>query len=164
MIYIIEGGEGTGKTTLANFISKHTGYPIKHRSNPKTEEERKNMYASYIEGIRSGENMIWDRSFYSEMVYGPIMRDQSYITYAQMLEFEVELSKVGAIVIYCYDDPRAAWKRAQNRGEEYIKEYDKHLLIMGKYDDLFINNAHVTPILLYQIKDALMKGIEDLCK
>ena len=39
MIIIIEGPDGSGKTTLANQLSKQTGYKIIHRVQPKSEEE-----------------------------------------------------------------------------------------------------------------------------
>ena len=40
MIVIIEGPDGSGKTTLANQLSKQTGYKIIHRVQPKSEEEK----------------------------------------------------------------------------------------------------------------------------
>ena len=40
MIIIIEGPDGSGKTTLANQLSKQAGYKVIHRVQPKTEEEK----------------------------------------------------------------------------------------------------------------------------
>ena len=73
MILIIEGPDGSGKTTLAEKLSKQTGFPVIHRSQPKTEEEKANMMKGYMETIKSGKNAIFDRCWYSEMAYGPPM-------------------------------------------------------------------------------------------
>ena len=40
MLIIIEGPDGSGKTSLANKIAAQTGWPIVHRSQPKNEEEK----------------------------------------------------------------------------------------------------------------------------
>ena len=61
MIIIIEGPDGSGKTTLAEKLSRQTKYPIIHRSQPKTDEEKKLMMGEYLQTIRSGKNMIFDR-------------------------------------------------------------------------------------------------------
>ena len=59
MVIIIEGPDGSGKTTLAEKLSRQTKYPIIHRSQPKTDEEKKLMMGEYLQTIRSGKNMIF---------------------------------------------------------------------------------------------------------
>ena len=49
MIIIIEGPDGSGKTTLAEKLSRQTKYPIIHRSQPKTDEEKKLMMGEYLQ-------------------------------------------------------------------------------------------------------------------
>ena len=93
MIIIIEGPDGSGKTTLAEKLSRQTKYPIIHRSQPKTDEEKKTMMGEYLQTIRSGKNMIFDRCWYSEMAYGPVMRDVSVISYPEMYELEEQLAE-----------------------------------------------------------------------
>ena len=100
MIFILEGPDGSGKSTLADKIAKQSGYTLLHRTQPKSDEDKKRMMDEYLDGINSGKNCIFDRSWYSEMVYGPIMRDASVITYPQMYELERKLAKRGAVVIY----------------------------------------------------------------
>ena len=147
MFVIIEGNEGSGKTTLANQFAKMLGVEVKHRSKPENEDERQDMYRDYLEDITTLEHAVWDRCFYSEMVYGPIMRDQSYIGNQQMIEFEQLLESKGAFVVYCRPDPHIAFKRAQNRGEEYIKDFETYEKIQRAYDDLFRSMSHGIPIL-----------------
>lgn len=151
MIIIIEGPDGAGKTTLANYLSKQLGYPIKHRSKPKTEEEKQQMSQSYIDDIKSNQNIIWDRCFYSEMVYGPIMRDQSYISMAQMHEMEQMLKFTGALVIYCTDETWNLWERCNTRGETYITSVEQIDAIKTAYDKLMLHRNHFIPVTVHRM-------------
>jgi thymidylate kinase len=155
MIFIVEGIDGTGKTTLANRLAESFAMTIKHRSNPKNEEERQAMYQSYKDDINAHHNVIWDRAFYSEMVYGPIKRDQSYISIEQMHEYEEMLYRVGALIIYCTCDPHLAYAVAMKRGEQYIKSESEFMLLHQAYEDLMRPTLHKIPVLKYNIVDEL---------
>jgi thymidylate kinase len=152
MIIIIEGPDGSGKTTLANTIAHQTGYPVVHRSQPKNDEEKKQMMQSYIDTIKAGKNCIFDRCWYSEMVYGPVMRDASVISYPEMYELERMLAKRGALIIYCTDDYGVLWQRATKRGEDYVTSYATHEAICEGFDRL-MNVPHLIPMVRYGYKD-----------
>lgn len=141
MIIIIEGADGAGKTTLANKLAEQTGFPIVHRSNPKSEEEKKQMMAMYIQTIKENKNCIFDRCWYSEMVYGPVMRDKSYISEEQMYVLEDMLNQVGAVIIHCTASKKVLWSRCKKRGEDYIKRRRT----LGKIRDGFIRVLEATP-------------------
>lgn len=153
MIIILEGPEGAGKSTLAKQLSKQTGFEIVHRSKPKDEEEKKQMLQHYIDAIKQNKNMIWDRCWYSEMVYGPIMRDAAFITTQQMYELETLLAKTGALIIYCTDVPHLLWKRATERGEDYITDFGTLQAICTAYDAVMFNIPHIVPVVTYKISE-----------
>lgn len=152
MIIIIEGPDGSGKTTLAEKLSKQTGYPVVHRSQPKSEEEKLQMLRGYVDAIDVGKNVIFDRCWYSEMAYGPVMRDESVITYPEMYLLEEKLAKNGAIIIYCTDKPKTLWKRATKRGEEYITDFDTFDKICANFDAI-MSVPHLIPVVKYDYKD-----------
>ena len=152
MIIIVEGPDGAGKTTLAEKISAQTKFPIEHRSKPKTEEEKAKMMEDYLNLVKSARNVILDRCWYSEMVYGRVMRDQSYIDYPQMYELEKGLAKHGALIIYCTGPKERLWARATRRGEDYITSRDNFNAICNEYDKL-MNCPHIIPVLTYEYKD-----------
>lgn len=152
MIIIIEGPDGSGKTTLAEKLSRQTKYPILHRTQPKTEEEKKLMMGEYLQTIRSGKNMIFDRCWYSEMAYGPVMRDASVISYPEMYELEEQLAKTGALIIYATGPKAALWQRCQRRGEEYITSRDNFNAICDNFDKI-MNVPHHIPVVRYEYKD-----------
>lgn len=153
MIIIIEGPDGSGKSTLASQLSKQTGYPVVHRSAPKSEEEKQQMMQMYKQAIKEGKNVIFDRCWYSEMVYGPIMRDDSIFSYPQMYELERMLAKKGCIVIYCTAEKDVLWNRATARGEDYVTNYDTFLSICSAYEVLMLGVPHYIPVVKYVYKD-----------
>lgn len=152
MVIIIEGPDGSGKSTLAKQLSRQTGYPIEHRSKPETPEEKARMMGEYIQLAKSSRNIILDRCWYSEMVYGPVMRDQAYIDYPQMYELERLLAKGGAMIIYCTGPKAALWTRCVKRGEEYITSRDNFHAICDGYDKL-MSVPHYIPVVEYEYKE-----------
>ena len=148
MIIIIEGPDGSGKTTLAGILSRQTGFPVVHRTQPKSEEEKAKMMDGYVDAIKKGKNIIFDRCWYSEMAYGPIMRDKSVISYPEMYELEQLLTKRGALIIYCTDKPETLWYRCSKRGEDYITDYDTFVSICKEFDKI-MSVPHRIPVVRY---------------
>ena len=104
----------------------------------------------YLDVINSGKNCIFDRSWYSEMVYGPVMRDASVITYPQMYELERKLAKRGAVVIYCTAPEQVLWKRCTSRGEDYITKYETFQQICMGFEQLMLQVPHLIPVVTYE--------------
>lgn len=153
MIIIIEGPDGAGKSTLANKIKEQTGYTLLHRSQPKTEEDKQRMMDEYIQVIKAGKNCIFDRCWYSEMVYGPVMRDESVISYQQMYELERLLAKNGALIIHCTAPEQTLWKRCLRRGEDYITDRTTFHKICDGFYQVMHCIPHYVPVLTYEYQD-----------
>lgn len=152
MIIIIEGPDGSGKTTLAEKLHKQTKYPIVHMGQPKTDEEKKLMLGEYLQTVRNGKNMIFDRCWYSEMVYGPIMRGSSAISYPDMYMLEEQLAKAGAIIIYATGPKATLWQRCQKRGEDYVTARSDFNAICENFDKIMSIPHHI-PVVRYEYKD-----------
>lgn len=152
MIIIIEGSDGSGKTTLAQQLSRQTGFPIVHQSYPKTEEEKKCMVGMYIQAIKENKNAIFDRCWYSEMVYGPILRDRSAISYIDMYKLEEQVAKVGGMIIHCTGPESALWMRCTKRGEDYVTSRDDFKAIHKGFNDI-MNIPHYLPVVQYEYKE-----------
>ena len=151
MILILEGPDGSGKTTLATRLHATTGYPIYHRSKPENDEDKANMMEQHKADFKKHKNVIVDRCWYSEIVYGNIMRDGSVIDYPEMYDLErLALSK-GALLIYCTGDPAAMYKRATARGEDYITSFADYMQICRSYDRLMFDMPHLLPVVRYTV-------------
>lgn len=152
MIIIIEGPDGAGKTMLAEQLSKQNKCPIIHRSKPKDDAEKAAMMGTYIQAIKERKNVIFDRCWYSEMVYGAVMRDKSAISYPEMYELEKRLANTGAMIIHCTGPKSVLWKRCQVRGEDYIVCKDDFDAIHTGFNELFAM-PHYIPVVRYEYKD-----------
>ena len=156
MMIIIVGPDCSGKSTLAKQLSAQTGYPIQHRSKPKNQAEKDAMMKMYRNLIKTGTDVILDRAWYCEMVYGDIMRDRSYISVDQMYELEVLVSKNGGgIVIHCTDETNKLWDRCMKRGEEYVQDYETLTSIKQMYELLMHSVPHTLPVVRYTINENL---------
>lgn len=152
MIIILEGPDGSGKTTLANKIKDQTGFMLLHRSH-QTDSNAESLFDEYAQVIKAGKNCIMDRGWYSEMVYGPVMRGASAITYPQMYELERLLAKNGALIIHCTAPEATLWKRCLRRGEDYVTKKDTFHEICNGFDVLMGDVPHYVPVLTYEYKD-----------
>lgn len=135
---IIEGPDGAGKSTIAKQLQTQFGGKIVHLSYPKSKDEEENMKQMYIELLTNNENLIIDRAWYSEQVYGPLLRGKSVLTESDVVILEALLNDVGGGIIYCDIDVETGWNRCQARGEHYIKSKEDYEKIHVAYQELFI--------------------------
>lgn len=154
MIYIIEGPDGAGKTTLVEQIKKsHMNAKVLHFGAPQTPEEADNYYKVYAEAInamRDDEVLIFDRSWYSDMVYGPVMRNRHEMTqeHADMLSAMV-VARGGGIIIYCTAPIKVLWSRCQRRGETYLQNQAQLQAISIGYRKVMAENVRFLPVVRY---------------
>jgi deoxyadenosine/deoxycytidine kinase len=155
---ILEGPEAAGKSTLAKRMSSMYGYEVVHFSYPKTDLEKKNMFDMYQELVYANNGVIIDRCWYSEMVYGPIVRDGSNITLPQMYELEkMIISQGGGMVIHCTAPIAKLWERFKRRGDDYIRQdFETLLLLKKQYETLMHKVPHVLPVMRYEVNEADM--------
>lgn len=154
MIYIIEGPDGAGKTTLVEQIKKsHMNAKVLHFGAPQTPEEADNyykVYAAAINAMRDDEVLIFDRSWYSDMVYGPVMRNRQEMTqeHADMLSAMV-VARGGGIIIYCTAPIKVLWARCQRRGETYLQNQAQLQAISVGYSRVMAENVRFLPVVRY---------------
>lgn len=105
MIYIIEGPDGTGKTTLAHALAKKTNAAILHCSYNKEWNMRayhKTMFTTAEVLNQFGINTILDRWAPSEAVYSKVFRDgESYNTNELIQRYA---SDTDVKWIYCWNE------------------------------------------------------------
>jgi len=114
MRIIVEGPDGSGKSTLCSELSRRLDMAVSHSGGPiKNEEELHKRIANQL----SKNNYIIDRcSVFSEPVYGLTLRGYSLLS---RKDFEIYVKKMvidGWIVIYCKA------KGPINKGKEWKNE------------------------------------------
>lgn len=114
MKIIIEGADGTGKTTLARILADKYGLDICHC----TQDDPADFYF-YRETFRK-DNVVWDRHTIGELVY-PILFDRDAQVTPNEVKSIVDMAKekgVKIIVLTC--DTPTLKKRLDERGGEHF--------------------------------------------
>jgi thymidylate kinase len=137
-IYIIEGADGTGKTTLANEMATELNASIIHCTYDKNWnifEYHKNMYAA-AKMILPYTNVILDRFSLSELVYGNVFRDgEQYDVLSYMKQLDMD-SKIKWI--YCKNE-NAIENHIRNKKERQ-EMYPDMAKVVELYDSYIAND------------------------
>lgn len=121
MLVIIEGPDCAGKTTLADNMRRFTAAKILHRGPP--EDDPFVEYTAELEDYRPeglGKNVVCDRWHWGEMVYGPLLRGESKLSWDDFRKVEDFLLKRGAVVAFLWDMPSELEKRMKERGDDLV--------------------------------------------
>lgn len=166
---IVEGCDFVGKSTLANILAEKTGYEIVKGSSFEISKLGANGMFEYMMELLDRRNIIIDRFYMSNYVYGDLY------DYPRMDEFQfMELAdKVGrnALTVYLTATTHDLESRMYERGDEYIKSSKEITNILTKYDECltdphtaqkllvylntsFINNMDVTATMIKEIAES----------
>ena len=150
MIFILEGIDKCGKTTLANKLKKEFGFKIVKCSQP--------VGAPYVEYMKKLDNLkgdvVFDRFCYGELVYGPIYRGKSALTAEQVRNIELKLMSLNTCIIYCHDEIRRIKVRFVKDGETFAK-IEKIAEMAALYQEVMLNSR--VPVVQHR-----MEGKTDL--
>jgi hypothetical protein len=121
-VIILEGPDGSGKTTLAKNLEKF-GYTYLHQGPPGQEnlfERYKRVLTTYQ---RTGGKVVCDRLFHGELVYGPVMRGHSRLTEYQLCY--LELLARDSVMVWCSAPP----EKLVQRGDPIYNSVDPEELL-----------------------------------
>lgn len=144
---ILEGNECSGKSSLAKKLSEKLGWEIVKGSNFESATGTNEELYDFLEKPLDMDNVIIDRTFFSNMVYATLYPKYTIITNEQYSELQDRLLEQDknneSIVLYLYTDIETLKERLIDRGDEYIRE-DKLKDINDMYELLW-ENAKVEP-------------------
>lgn len=122
MLIILEGADGTGKTTLAGQLEDRIGAKILHRGPPG--QDVITEYARDIQWYRPGQgvHVICDRWHLGELIYGPLLRGKSAFTRETFAHVEKVLQTRGALLVVLDAHESVVQARLRSRGDDLVRE------------------------------------------
>lgn len=150
---IIEGIDGVGKTTLVEYLQSY-GMKKYHFD---YDSKSMDLLSKYMKVLSSDDTgLVLDRSFISEMVYGPVIRNKCKLSIEDYTKLLIAYKNTGAKIIYLTAPKEVLLKRRNgeqsdyevitNYYEELNKKYDEIMKYSSKFIDIIAINTHETNI------------------
>lgn len=143
---IVEGLDGSGKTTLINNLLNHGGQLLK----PLNIDNSLQKYQLLLN--KSSDKSIMDRCFISEMVYGKVLTNRTKLTEQEYYELLNLYSKYNSNIVYLYAPKSILLKRRNNDVkdkfvlskyyEELLNEFQKRLDQANNFLPVFKINTY----------------------
>lgn len=157
MLILVEGADGSGKTTLVNKLNEH--FPVM-----RINRNYDNVKKFYDKLIALNENIVLDRSFITDVVYRLALDDD--IDTDGINIFYMDYILRNSVVIYCKTITQ--FHDAKERGEDNITDFKTAVMISNYYDAVmkFINTRTSANVLTYNWQcddyETLVKSINDV--
>lgn len=147
-LILLEGADGSGKTTLANELAARAGDSwILHQGPPPKGASIRDIYERpFFDGEASGQivgstnyytpldpmTIICDRWYLGELVYGPLLRGRSRLSPLQQRHLEGVLTSLGALQVIVDVSPEVRARRFADRGDELVS-YEQAASAAARY-------------------------------
>lgn len=162
-IIIIEGPQGVGKSTMANFLRDNLASSNLYRltgikdKTPTGNDKNKKMYLDLIEYMRNLEdyelNLIFDRTFFSEQVYSLLKYKEYDFTeaYKVLVKRLAELNYNIYFAVLYLEDTSIYEKRIQRVHHNYqsfscensINQQNTYLKLLNEIEEPNINKIKI---------------------
>lgn len=136
-LFIVEGADGTGKTTLVNKLVEQGMKllpPVSRDCNCYDD-----LFSSFVSMARDNNDWIMDRSIFTDIVYRYVLG--GYSTRSNLATILQMLNKIDCTIIHCVN--HNYYYNAMERGEDYITDkytadkiyeaYDMLMFIISRY-------------------------------
>jgi hypothetical protein len=147
MIYLLEGPDCGGKTTLATEIEDsltrmYDVKPVRFRRGPLKQDPLLEYLVPLHDYDKRNDTWILDRWHLGETVYGPILRDESKITQAQVNYIELVLHTLGVVPVHVTASLTELHDRFNERGGDDIVSWTQIVTAWNAYNDMMPRYSH----------------------
>lgn len=107
LVYIVEGADCTGKTTLCQKLADAFNIPYVHLTYYEDEEKMHEQFQSVIDRINNNESLVIDRFVLSNIIYGEVFQNGKTVKdFERMLDI---FSRDGVNLVICLPDNDEKW-------------------------------------------------------
>jgi thymidylate kinase len=142
-VVVLEGCDGTGKTTLATTLVFQHGYTVIHSSRTPDEIDLLTWYRSILS---TPGKIALDRSFISELVYGPLQRGRSRLTGSDAAQLALIVAARGGVLVHLTGRPETIVARLRAR-DGSAPSLERISALTDAYRTVFDALAGIAPII-----------------
>lgn len=142
-LIVLEGCDGVGKTTLAATFASHHDYAVVHAARTPEGED---LFAKYRAILARPGRLVLDRSFVSELVYGPLDRGRSRLTFDQAARLAAAAVQRGGVLVHLTGRPEQIAARLLAR-DGNAPALPRIRALTAAYTDVFTRLADHAPVI-----------------
>lgn len=140
---LLEGCDGAGKTTLAVALATGHGYQMVHATRTPEGIDLAERYAGIL--VWPGR-LVLDRSFVSELVYGPLVHGRSRLTFTEAADLTRTVAARGGVLVHVTATPEVIQARLEER-DGSAPSLDHLRALIDRYAAVFAELADLAPIM-----------------
>jgi hypothetical protein len=141
-VVVLEGCDGTGKSTIAASLGERHGYAVLHSGGPPSDD----LAARYRSILDRPGKLALDRSFISELVYGPLRHRGSRLSAPDAADLAFRVADRDGVLVHLTGRPDVLAARLRAR-DGYAPPRARLSAIISSYRAIFSALADAAPIL-----------------
>ncbi len=141
-VVVLEGCDGTGKTTLATTLADRHDYLVVHSGRTPDSVD---LAARYRMILATPGKVVLDRSFISELVYGPLDHGRSRLTITAAISLAQLVAARGGVLVHLTGSPAAILSRLQAR-DGSVPGGERIRIIIDTYNNAFAKLGRTAPV------------------
>jgi thymidylate kinase len=142
-VIVLEGCDGTGKTTLAEALAARHGYVVIHSGRTP---DGTDLAERYRRILAIPGRLALDRSFISELVYGPLDHERSRLALPAATDLVRRIAARGGVLVHLTGRPDIIADRLRARDGPVLSA-DRIRAIIEAYRSAFASLATAAPII-----------------